>query len=47
MVGNVYVKFLREEDAEKAVHGLENRWLVLLLFIWTLTSEEFYDKKIY
>lgn len=26
MVGNVYVKFLREEDAEKAVHDLENRW---------------------
>lgn len=28
MVGNVYVKFLREEDAEKAVQGLENRWFV-------------------
>lgn len=26
MVGNVYVKFLREEDAERAVQGLENRW---------------------
>lgn len=29
MVGNVYVKFLHEEDAEKAANGLENRWLVL------------------
>lgn len=28
MVGNVYVKFFREEDAEKAVHDLENRWSV-------------------
>ncbi|KAI1714346.1 RNA recognition motif domain-containing protein [Ditylenchus destructor] len=26
MVGNVYVKFLQEEDAERAVEGLENRW---------------------
>lgn len=26
MIGNVYVKFIREEDAEKAVKDLENRW---------------------
>uniref|UniRef100_A0A915LFK6 Serine/threonine-protein phosphatase n=1 Tax=Meloidogyne javanica TaxID=6303 RepID=A0A915LFK6_MELJA len=26
MVGNVYVKFVYEKDAEKAVQGLENRW---------------------
>ncbi|VDN07561.1 unnamed protein product [Thelazia callipaeda] len=26
MIGNVYVKFVREEDAEKAVKDLENRW---------------------
>uniref|UniRef100_A0A915E1W7 Splicing factor U2af 38 kDa subunit n=1 Tax=Ditylenchus dipsaci TaxID=166011 RepID=A0A915E1W7_9BILA len=26
MVGNVYVKFFEEADAEKAVEGLENRW---------------------
>uniref|UniRef100_F1LCR1 Splicing factor U2AF 35 kDa subunit n=1 Tax=Ascaris suum TaxID=6253 RepID=F1LCR1_ASCSU len=26
MIGNVYVKFMREEDAEKAVKDLENRW---------------------
>lgn len=26
MVGNVYVKFVYEEDAEKAVQGLEDRW---------------------
>lgn len=32
MVGNVYVKFVREEDAEKAVHDLENRWLVYYFF---------------
>ena len=25
-VGNVYVKFRREEDAEKAVKELNNRW---------------------
>ncbi|CAK5108077.1 unnamed protein product [Meloidogyne enterolobii] len=25
-VGNVYVKFVYEKDAEKAVQGLENRW---------------------
>lgn len=29
MIGNVYVKFRREEDAERCVKGLENRWLVL------------------
>lgn len=28
MIGNVYVKFAREEDAEKAVKDLENRWYV-------------------
>jgi len=26
LVGNVYVKFKREEDAEKAVNDLNNRW---------------------
>ncbi|XP_042562307.1 splicing factor U2AF 35 kDa subunit-like [Clupea harengus] len=26
LVGNVYVKFRREEDAEKAVNDLNNRW---------------------
>uniref|UniRef100_A0A673T167 RRM domain-containing protein n=1 Tax=Suricata suricatta TaxID=37032 RepID=A0A673T167_SURSU len=26
LVGNVYVKFRREEDAEKAVIDLNNRW---------------------
>merc|ERR1712109_242074 len=26
LVGNVYVKFRREEDAEKAVKALNNRW---------------------
>ncbi|MFH4976488.1 hypothetical protein AB6A40_003197 [Gnathostoma spinigerum] len=26
MIGNVYVKFEREEDADKCVKGLENRW---------------------
>ena len=25
-VGNVYIKFRREEDAEKAVKELNNRW---------------------
>ena len=25
-VGNVYVKFKKEEDAEKAVNDLNNRW---------------------
>ena len=26
LVGNVFVKFKREEDAEKAVTDLNNRW---------------------
>ena len=26
LVGNVYVKFRREEDADKAVQELNNRW---------------------
>ena len=26
LVGNVYVKFKKEEDAEKAVNDLNNRW---------------------
>jgi len=26
LVGNVYVMFRREEDAEKAINGLNNRW---------------------
>ena len=26
MVGNVYVKFVHEEDADKCVKGLDNRW---------------------
>ena len=26
LVGNVYVKFRREEDAERAVNELNNRW---------------------
>ena len=26
LVGNVYVKFRREEDADKAVENLNNRW---------------------
>uniref|UniRef100_A0A183CMW7 C3H1-type domain-containing protein n=1 Tax=Globodera pallida TaxID=36090 RepID=A0A183CMW7_GLOPA len=26
MIGNVYVKFVYEEDAEKTVQGLEDRW---------------------
>ena len=26
LVGNVYVKFKREDDAEKAVNDLNNRW---------------------
>lgn len=26
MIGNVYVKFYREEDAEKCVQALDNRW---------------------
>ncbi|EYC37429.1 hypothetical protein Y032_0792g2376 [Ancylostoma ceylanicum] len=26
MIGNVYVKFAREEDAEKCVKALDNRW---------------------
>ena len=26
MVGNVYVKFMKEEDAEKAKNDLNNRW---------------------
>lgn len=26
MIGNVYIKFCREEDAENCVKGLENRW---------------------
>ena len=26
LVGNVFVKFKREEDAEKAVADLNNRW---------------------
>ena len=26
LVGNVYVKFRKEADAEKAVHDLNNRW---------------------
>lgn len=28
MVGNVYVKFMKEEDAEKAKNDLNNRWCV-------------------
>lgn len=46
MIGNVYVKFVREEDAEKCVKDLENRWYVLhtfsstfLLFIRCCGSE--------
>jgi len=31
-VGNVYVKFVYEKDAEKAVQGLENRWFPFKLF---------------
>ena len=30
MVGNVYVKFIREEDAEKAMKALENRWYIFV-----------------
>lgn len=26
MVGNVYIRFEREEDAERAHKGLDNRW---------------------
>lgn len=26
MIGNVYIKFCREEDAENCVKALENRW---------------------
>lgn len=26
LVGNVYIKFRREEDAEKAVNDMNNRW---------------------
>jgi len=26
MIGNVYIKFYREEDADRCVKGLENRW---------------------
>ena len=29
-IGNVYVKFAYEEDAEKAVTDLDNRWFLLL-----------------
>lgn len=41
LVGNVYVKFRYEEDAEKAVNDLDNRWyngeiwnLTLIAFKW-------------
>ncbi len=30
LVGNVFVKFKREEDAEKAVADLNNRWQVII-----------------
>jgi len=26
MIGNVYIKFYREEDADRCIKGLENRW---------------------
>lgn len=26
MIGNVYIKFYREEDTERCLKGLENRW---------------------
>lgn len=29
MIGNVYIKFYREEDAEHCVEKLGDRWLVL------------------
>lgn len=35
MIGNVYVKFMREEDAEKAVKDLDNRWYVLFSTAWS------------
>jgi hypothetical protein len=28
MIGNVYIKFYREEDADKCIKGLENRWYI-------------------
>lgn len=31
MLGNVYVKFVHEEDADKCVKELENRWYNLKL----------------
>uniref|UniRef100_A0A183EY48 RRM domain-containing protein n=1 Tax=Gongylonema pulchrum TaxID=637853 RepID=A0A183EY48_9BILA len=31
MIGNVYVKFENEEDADKCVKGLDNRWLRFFL----------------
>ena len=34
LVGNVYVKFRYEEDAEKAVKDLDNRWYNGELHIW-------------
>jgi hypothetical protein len=33
LVGNVYVKFRYEEDAEKAVNDLNNRWYNGKLFL--------------
>jgi hypothetical protein len=32
LVGNVFVKFKREEDAEKAVADLNNRWYEYILY---------------
>lgn len=30
MIGNVYIKFCREEDAENCVKGLESRWYIFV-----------------
>lgn len=38
LVGNVYVKFRREEDAERAVNELNNRWLVGVQFMLSLVQ---------
>ena len=37
LVGNVYVKFRYEEDAEKAVKDLDNRWYNGEAHIWLFT----------
>ena len=33
MLGNVYVKFVHEEDADKCVKELDNRWYNTNIFI--------------